>query len=159
MHHLVLLTGSNVGDSLANLQTAARYIAAEVGSIQKQSSVYKTAPWGNTKQQDFLNQVLWVDTEKSAREALVLVLAIEQKMGRVREQKWAPRTIDIDILFYDDAIIQESDLQVPHPLLHLRKFTLQPLLELDPNFIHPLFKQSIAQLSNACPDESLVEKL
>ena len=159
MHHLVLLTGSNVGDSLANLQTAARYIAAEVGSIQKQSSVYKTAPWGNTKQQDFLNQVLWVDTEKSAREALSLVLAIEQKMGRVREQKWAPRTIDIDILFYDDAIIQESDLQVPHPLLHLRKFTLQPLLELDPNFIHPLFKQSITQLSNACPDESLVEKL
>ena len=159
MHHLVLLTGSNVGDSLANLQTAARYIAAEVGSIQKQSSVYKTAPWGNTKQQDFLNQVLWVDTEKSAREALAIVLAIEQKMGRVREQKWAPRTIDIDILFYDDAIIQESDLQVPHPLLHLRKFTLQPLFELDPNFIHPLFKQSIAQLSNACPDESLVEKL
>lgn len=159
MHHLVLLTGSNVGDSLANLQTAARYIASEVGSIQKQSSVYKTAPWGNTKQQDFLNQVLWVDTGKNAREALVLVLAIEQKMGRVREQKWAPRTIDIDILFYDDAIIQESDLQVPHPLLHLRKFTLQPLLELDPNFIHPLFKQSIAQLSNACPDESLVEKL
>lgn len=159
MHQLVLLTGSNVGDSLANLQTAARYIAAEVGSIQKQSSVYKTAPWGNTKQQDFLNQVLWVDTEKSAREALSLVLAIEQKMGRIREQKWAPRTIDIDILFYDDAIIQESDLQVPHPLLHLRKFTLQPLFELDPNFIHPLFKQSIAQLSNACPDESLVEKL
>src|SRR5574343_144042 len=159
MHQLVLLTGSNVGDSLANLQTAARYIAAEVGSIQKQSPVYKTAPWGNTKQQDFLNQVLWVDTPKSAREALALVLAIEQKMGRIREQKWAPRTIDIDILFYDDAIIQESDLQVPHPLLHLRKFTLQPLLELYPNFIHPLFKQSIAQLSNACPDESLVEKL
>ncbi len=159
MHHLILLTGSNVGDSLANLHTAAGFIATEVGIIHKQSSVYKTAPWGNTKQQDFLNQVLWVETEKSAREALILVLAIEQKMGRVREQKWAPRTIDIDILFYDDAIIQESDLQIPHPLLHLRKFTLEPLIEIASDFIHPLFKQSVAELGSACPDESLVEKL
>lgn len=159
MHQVFLLTGSNVGNSLANLQTAARFISDEVGEVIHASSIYKTAPWGNTNQQDFLNQVLWVETDKNPREVLELVLAIELKMGRVREQKWAPRTIDIDILFFDDLLIQEPDLQVPHPLLHLRKFTLQPLLEIAPTLLHPLLKQTITDLVATCPDDSLVEKL
>lgn len=159
MHQVFLLTGSNVGNSSANLQTAARFISDEVGEVIHASSIYKTAPWGNTNQQDFLNQVLWVETDKNPREVLELVLAIELKMGRVREQKWAPRTIDIDILFFDDLLIQEPDLQVPHPLLHLRKFTLQPLLEIAPTLLHPLLKQTITDLVATCPDDSLVEKL
>lgn len=159
MHQLFLLTGSNVGNSLANLQTAARFISSEVGEIVTASSIYKTAPWGNTKQQDFLNQVLWVETEKNPQEVLKLVLAIELKMGRVREQKWAPRTIDIDLLFFDDLLVQETDLQIPHPLLHLRKFTLCPLVEIAPKLVHPLLKQTTTALLAACPDESVVEKL
>ena len=86
-------------------------------------------------------------------------MTIEQQMGRVRHQKWAPRTIDIDILFIDDLVINMTDLTVPHPLLHLRKFTLAPLAQIAGNFVHPVFNQSINQLLQVCEDNSVVEKL
>ncbi len=159
MHRIILLTGSNQGNCLNNISEAANYISAKIGTISKQSSVYKTAPWGNTNQQYFLNQVLDVLTTKTAEQVLENLLSIEQKMGRVRLQKWAARTIDIDILFYDNTILQQANLQIPHPLLHLRKFTLLPLLEIVPELIHPVLKKDIKQLLIECPDTGVVEKM
>ena len=159
MHNVYLLTGSNVGDSLALLNTAINHINTQVGKVIQQSSIYKTAPWGNVNQQHFYNQVLLVQTTLSAHQVLQTILQIELDMGRVRELKWAPRTIDIDILFYDNVVLDEADLIVPHPLLHLRKFTLQPMTELAANLVHPKLRTTISQLLVSCPDTGLVEKL
>jgi 2-amino-4-hydroxy-6-hydroxymethyldihydropteridine diphosphokinase len=159
MHNVYLLTGSNVGDSLALLNTAIKHINTQVGKVIQQSSIYKTAPWGNVNQQHFYNQVLLVQTTLSAHQVLQTILQIELDMGRVRELKWAPRTIDIDILFYDNLVMDEDDLTVPHPLLHLRKFTLQPMVELAANLVHPKLHATISQLLVSCPDTGLVEKL
>ena len=154
-----LLTGSNVGDSSALLKEAKLVIQKQVGEIEAASHLYKTAPWGNTNQQDFLNQVLAVNTILSATDVLKIILNIELQMGRTREKKWAPRTIDIDILFFNNEFIQEENLIVPHPLLHQRRFTLVPLAEIAPNYSHPLLHQSIFNLLQHCNDDSVVEKL
>ena len=153
-----LLTGSNVGDSSALLKEAKLAIQKQVGEIEAASHLYKTAPWGNTNQQDFLNQVLAVNTILSATDVLKIILNIELQMGRTRKKKWAPRTIDIDILFFNNEFIQEENLIVPHPLLHQRRFTLVPLAEIAPNYSHPLLHQSIFNLLQHCNDDSVVEK-
>lgn len=154
-----LLTGSNVGDSSALLNEAKLAIQKQVGEIEAASHLYKTAPWGNTNQQDFLNQVLAVNTDLSATDVLKTILNIELHMGRIREEKWAPRTIDIDILFFNDEIIQQENLVVPHPLLHQRRFTLVPLAEIAPDYVHPTLHQTNTQLLQQCADDSVVEKL
>jgi 2-amino-4-hydroxy-6-hydroxymethyldihydropteridine diphosphokinase len=118
------------------------------------SSIYQTAAWGNTHQPDFLNKVIEVETNLAVQNCLKQVLEIEKKMGRVRtEQKWTARTIDIDILFYNEEVINEENLNIPHPYLHERKFVLIPLVEIVPNFVHPLFNMSIFDLLSSCSDE------
>lgn len=159
MAKVYLLTGSNEGPSIELLAKAALLIHQQVGEVQLKSSIYKTAPWGNTNQQDFLNQVILVDTHLEPAEVLQTILAIEADMGRVRHHKWAPRTIDIDILFYDQLVMQEKELVIPHPLLHQRRFTLIPLAEIAPDFIHPQLQQNITTLLANCEDNSTVEKL
>lgn len=154
-----LLTGSNIGDSRAYLTQAFQSIGLNVGKVAKASSVYKTAPWGNTDQQDFYNQVLCVETALTAQDTLKAVLQAEKEMGRERHEKWAPRTIDIDVLFFNNEVIDEADLKVPHPLLHQRRFTLEPLNEIAPGLIHPVFHKSIHVLLEECEDNSVVEKL
>lgn len=159
MPKIYILTGSNIGDSLALLQQAKLKINQLIGLVVEVSSIYKTAPWGNTNQQDFLNQVLLVETSLLPEQVLKMALDIEQNMGRIRTKKWAPRIIDIDILFYGDEIINQPSLIVPHPLLHERRFTLAPLAEIAPFYIHPSLQKSIELLLNECPDNSLVEKM
>ncbi len=154
-----LLTGSNVGDRSALLLEAKLAIQKQVGQIEAASHLYKTGPWGNTNQQDFLNQVLTVNTTLNAAGVLKTILNIELHMGRIREEKWAPRTIDIDILFFNDEIIQQENLVVPHPLLHQRRFTLVPLAEIAPDYVHPTLHQTNTQLLQQCADDSVVEKL
>ena len=158
-YKVYLLTGSNVGNSKALLNQAKLQIIKHVGKITAASSLYQTAPWGNTNQQHFLNQVLEVSTSLEAKEVLTTILNIEQQMGRTREEKWAPRTIDIDILFFNNNIINEHDLKVPHPLLHQRMFTLVPLAEIAPDYFHPLLNQTRTHLLQHCSDNSVVEKL
>jgi 2-amino-4-hydroxy-6-hydroxymethyldihydropteridine diphosphokinase len=127
-------------------------IENQIGKCINQSKLYTTKAWGNTNQNDFLNQVLIIETEFLPENCLEIILNIEQSLGRTRTEKWGPRTIDMDILFYNSAIVDNTNLQIPHPYLHLRSFTLLPLNELMPNFVHPVLKQTINDLLLHCKD-------
>ncbi len=150
--NIIILLGTNMGDRLENLSQAKTLMAPYVQILQE-SKIYQTAAWGNTDQADFLNQGINVETDLSAEELMHVLLAIESKMGRERMQKWEPRIIDLDIIFYRDEIHQTSLIQIPHPELQNRAFVLQPLLDLNPQFKHPIFQQSIAELWDLCPDQ------
>jgi len=159
MKDVFLLLGSNLGDRHQLLQLAGDFIIDEVGQLVKKSSVYETQSWGKSDEPDYLNQVLWLQTDLSALDVLEKILAIELKMGRVRAEKWGARTIDIDILFYGDEVIVEPNLKVPHPQLQNRRFTLEPLAEIAPDWIHPVFNKNISQLKNELMDDLIVKKL
>jgi 2-amino-4-hydroxy-6-hydroxymethyldihydropteridine diphosphokinase len=156
---IFLLLGSNEGDPLKNLQAARTLIASDIGRIVASSSIYKTAAWGNRDQPDFYNQVLRITTEKSPEALLQLVLQAENKMGRERVKKWGPRIIDIDILFFDQVTIHTDALTVPHPAIAQRRFTLVPLAEIAPEFIHPVLHKNISTLLAACADPLAVEPI
>ena len=142
----ILLTGSNIGDRLLELETARELIGQKIGVVDSSSSVFETAAWGNTDQGAFLNQIVSGTTTQSALEVMRQALSIEKEMGRFREKKWAPRTIDIDLLFLDDQVVTSEELTLPHPLLHQRKFTLVPLCEIFPDFRHPVLNLSMTEL-------------
>lgn len=153
-----LLIGGNLGDREQNMQTARDWIAERAGPILRTSSLYETAAWGVTDQPDFLNQVLLIETYLSPIDLLGAVQWIEDTMGRVRERKWGERLIDIDILFYDNQIIDLPRLQIPHPGIPDRNFVLAPLREIAADFVHPSFQKSIETLSLACTDLLAVQK-
>ena len=138
MNDVVLLIGSNMGKRMSHLEVACHEIERELGKIIQRSSVYETAPWGNADQEPFLNRVVKIQSSLEAGEMMRRIISIEEKMGRIRTKKWEPRIIDIDILFYGDEIISDDNLVVPHPSLHLRKFTLVPLAEMMPGYMHPV---------------------
>lgn len=154
-----ILTGSNMGNSLNNLELAARRIHESCGKVLQKSSVYKTAAWGNTSQNAFLNQVIAIETFLNPQELLSKILSIETEMGRVRNEKWEPRVIDIDMLFFGTIHLNEPNLIIPHPYIQHRKFTLIPLVEIAPQLIHPVLKQTMISLLTQCEDELMVEKL
>ena len=159
MVNVFLLLGSNLGDRKLFLQQANEHISEEVAPIITTSAIYETQSWGKTDSPDYLNQVVVIRTELSAKIILQRILNIEWKIGRIREEKWGPRIIDIDILFYGDSLIDEPDLQVPHPELHKRRFTLDPLAEIAPDLIHPVLHKTILQLKNELTDNLIVKKL
>ena len=159
MIDVFLLLGSNLGNREKYLQKAINLVETEIGVVTQISSVYETEAWGKTDEPNYLNQVVRVNTQLSARRVLEKVLEIETRMGRVREEKWGSRIIDIDILFYGLDIINEPGLIVPHPELHNRKFTLEPLNELVPDLQHPVLKKSIFQLKSELKDNLIVKKL
>jgi len=155
---VVLLLGSNMGDSLACLKTAIHHIENRLSPIIMASSLYKTAAWGKVNQADFYNQVVAIKSSLTPEEILTITLDIEMQMGRERIEKWAERIIDIDILFYGNEIIDNPNLKVPHPYLHVRRFTLIPLQEILPQFVHPVFNKTIDTLLDNCSDIGKVEK-
>ena len=159
MNNAVLLIGSNMGEREAHLERACMEIERELGKIIQRSSVYETAPWGNVDQERFLNRVVKIRSSLGAEQMMERILLIEKKMGRVRTKKWEPRIIDIDILFYDEEIISTGNLVIPHPDLHLRKFTLIPLAELMPGYMHPVLKKSISDLLHELNDSLEVKKM
>jgi 2-amino-4-hydroxy-6-hydroxymethyldihydropteridine diphosphokinase len=155
---IFLLLGSNVGDRPHLLKQAISLIANQVGNVVRQSSVYETAPWGKLDQQNFLNQVLEIASALPASDLLTSILSIETALGRTRDQRWGPRTIDIDILLYRNFVIKSDALTIPHPSMHERRFTLVPLVELAPDVIHPVLNKSFKELLDNCPDEQAVKK-
>jgi 2-amino-4-hydroxy-6-hydroxymethyldihydropteridine diphosphokinase len=159
MDSIFLLLGSNLGNRKSFLNQAIAYIEAEIAPVIRVSSVYETQSWGKTDAPDYLNQVLMLQSELPAVELLHKILAIESKLGRRREEKWGSRTIDIDILFYGDAVINKPNLQVPHPELHNRRFTLEPLAEIASDFVHPVSHKNILQLKNELKDNLIVKKV
>ncbi len=154
-----LLLGSNIGDRLGFLGDAYRKLDNEVGPVLKSSAFYQTAAWGKTDQPDFINQVLKLETKLTPRQVLDTILAIEIQLGRERAEKWGSRTIDIDILFYDQDVIDEPDLKIPHPNLHERAFTLVPLIEIEPNCFHPVLQKPVMELLTKLNDRLFVQKL
>jgi 2-amino-4-hydroxy-6-hydroxymethyldihydropteridine diphosphokinase len=154
-----LLLGSNLGDRRAYLKRAIGFIEKEIALVTMFSSVFETQAWGKTDTSDYLNQVIALESDLPAQIILKKILAIEKKLGRIREEKWGSRTIDIDILFYGDEIINADDLIIPHSELHKRRFTLEPLAEITPEFIHPILKKSILTLKNELNDNLIVKKL
>jgi 2-amino-4-hydroxy-6-hydroxymethyldihydropteridine diphosphokinase len=159
MNKAYLLTGGNEGDRYRNMQQARTNIEHICGQLLQVSSLYETAPWGKTDQADFLNQVLLIETKWNPRELLQAILQIEEKGGRVRTFKNAPRTIDIDILFYNHRVIEETGLRIPHPRIADRRFVLEPLNEISPAFEHPVLHKTIHQLLLECTDELAVKKI
>ena len=153
MNSVFLLTGGNIGNRIKNLESAATKIEKEVGKILQSSSVYETAAWGVTDQQAFLNQVLEVETTLTPQDLLSVILSIEKQLGRERLQRFGPRTIDIDILFYNDEIISTETLSVPHPEMQNRRFVLVPLNEIAETIIHPILNKPVNQLLQECKDE------
>lgn len=159
MYDIYLLLGSNLGDRKAWLSAARVYIEQQLGKIISMSSLYATASWGKANEPEYINQVIHLRSSMAARELLKIIISIEKQLGRERKEKWGSRTIDIDILFYADQVINEPDLIVPHPQLHLRRFTLAPLDELIPNFSHPLLEKSINDLYCSLKDNLAVQKI
>jgi 2-amino-4-hydroxy-6-hydroxymethyldihydropteridine diphosphokinase len=139
--------GSNQGNALENCRRAMEEIASDARNrLVRCSSFYRTEPVGKKDQEWFVNAVVELETSLSPRPLLAFLLSIEEKMGRIRRERWGPRIIDLDILFYDAQELQEKDLEVPHPRLHERKFVLVPLNEIAPDLKHPVLKRTISEI-------------
>jgi 2-amino-4-hydroxy-6-hydroxymethyldihydropteridine diphosphokinase len=158
MKEAYILIGGNMGDRPAYLSAAATLIDERAGRILRASALYETAAWGMEQQPDFLNQVLLIGTALNPLDLLHKLLDAERDMGRFRTEKYGPRIIDMDILFYDRWIVSIPGLQVPHPRIQERRFVLAPLCELSPEFRHPSFNLSVRQLLDRCTDPLPVHK-
>lgn len=159
LHQVYLGIGTNLGDRRKNLLDAQGLINLKVGPVIGSSKTYETAAWGLTDQPDFFNKVLAVRTTLEAEEVLREILEIEIHLGRVREEKWGTRIIDIDILYYNDAVISLPHLKIPHPFIQERNFVLIPLLEIAPDYVHPVLKLPNEELFWKSKDESEVIQL
>ena len=150
---VVLSLGGNIGDVKETFITAISLLIEEVGEISLISPLYKTKAWGVEDQPDFFNQVLVLNSDLEPKELLKGCMEIELKLGRVRKQKWYERTVDIDILFFNEEIIETSNLTIPHMYIHKRNFVLFPLVDIIPDFKHPLLGKSMEELKKESKDE------
>ncbi|MFN8346038.1 MAG: 2-amino-4-hydroxy-6-hydroxymethyldihydropteridine diphosphokinase [Spirosomataceae bacterium] len=155
-YSIFLLLGANLGEREATLAKAIQLISEQIAPVLSRSQLYETAPWGVTDQPSFLNQVLRIETGLSPKKVLEQTLHIEKQLGRERRLRWGARVIDIDILYYADLVMAEADLHLPHPRLHERRFTLVPLVEIAPDFMHPVLKKTNRKLLEECTDEGVV---
>jgi 2-amino-4-hydroxy-6-hydroxymethyldihydropteridine diphosphokinase len=159
MNHAYLITGGNMGRREEQLAFAAKLIEERCGAIIDRSSLYETAAWGKTDQDNFLNQALVVETMLSPRDLLNEILYIENLMGRDRAGKYGPRIIDIDIIFFNHNVINEPGLVIPHPEMARRRFVLEPLNQVIPAYIHPVLYKTVDELLTECNDQLPVKKL
>ncbi len=150
--------GSNLGDRMQYCKNAVDEIGS-FAKIIKASSIYETEPVGKENQPEFINCVAEIETELSPQDLLKQLNLVELKLGRVRDEKWGPRTIDLDIILYDDQVINDNNLVIPHPRAHLRRFVLEPLSEIAPQFVHPQFNVSVLDLLNEIEDNKSVIKI
>jgi 2-amino-4-hydroxy-6-hydroxymethyldihydropteridine diphosphokinase len=148
-HIIYLALGSNVGNRAANLREAIAALSPQM-EVKAKSKIYETPPWGYADQAKFLNQVVKVVTYVEPEPLLKHLKRLEIALGRKETFANGPRLIDIDILFYDDRILESAVVTIPHPRLHERGFVLQPLMDLAPDLIHPLKKQSVREMIAAC---------
>lgn len=148
-HTVYLSLGSNLGNRSANLKEAVSSLPPQM-EVKKKSSVYETPPWGYTEQENFLNQVIEVKTHLEPEPLLKHLKRLEVALGRKATFRYGPRLIDIDILFYDDLILDTSSLTIPHPHLHERGFVLLPMMDIAPDLVHPVKRKSIREMMALC---------
>jgi 2-amino-4-hydroxy-6-hydroxymethyldihydropteridine diphosphokinase len=158
MNHVYLMIGGNIGNRLSNLENARNSIHKRCGPIQKQSFIYETEAWGMKDQPAFYNQALCIETLLSPNDLMTTLLSIEVDMGRERLIPLGPRTIDLDIIYFNQTVVDAPGLTIPHPKLAERNFVLAPLVEIAPDFVHPILKKTNLQLYEACTDTSVVHK-
>ena len=158
---IIILLGGNIGDTAGLFRSAADAFIARGYELEKTSSLYRSEAWGYESANPYLNQVIILNREIEAEEVLNDALEIEKELGRVRieDGEYHDRPIDVDILYLDDKVLKTERLEVPHPRLHLRNFTLLPLEEILPDFIHPLLKKDHKSLVLLCPDQNSVERI
>ena len=152
--HVCLMLGSNLGDRICLINEAIRLIEDKVGDVVGKSSYYETAPWGTDHPLPYVNVALSLNTQHSPQKVLKTILTIEKALGRTRnEDQNAPRSMDIDIIFYDDLVINQKNLTVPHPRMHLRRFVLVPLNEIEPEYVHSVLGLTVKELLDKCTDK------
>jgi 2-amino-4-hydroxy-6-hydroxymethyldihydropteridine diphosphokinase len=153
-HIVYLALGTNLGDRLANLKQAITALTPQM-EVKAKSQVYETLPWGFEDQPKFLNQVIKVNTYLDPEPLLKHLKRLEVALGRKESFPNGPRLIDIDILFYDDLVVNKPALVIPHPRLHERGFVLLPLMEIAPNLVHPVNKKSVHEMADLCNMEGI----
>mgnify|MGYP001981011552 FL=1 len=156
MNIVYLQLGSNLGDREQLITSAAQLISEYIGEIKHISQIYESSPWRVEGQKKYLNQIIEVRTLLSAEEVLVFVMKIENDLGRIRIEKWGERLIDIDIIFYNDEIIETVDLCIPHKHMHERNFVLVPLKEIASDVVHPKYNKTVIELFNESKDREKV---
>jgi 2-amino-4-hydroxy-6-hydroxymethyldihydropteridine diphosphokinase len=157
---IYLCIGGNLGEREVNLEEAIDFIDFNFGDVVAVSSIYESEPWGMTDVPNFLNQVVHLHSELTDKELLVEIADLEEFFGRERSsQGYVSREMDIDVLLIDEEVISTETLQVPHPRMCERRFVLEPLAEIAPEFIHPELKQSVEVLLKACSDKGKVTRL
>ena len=156
---IYLLLGTNLGDRAANMRYATAHIEQAVGPVVAASSWYETAAWGILDQPSFYNQVIRVATLLSHEPLLRTLQSIEQQLGKVKLGHWRERLIDLDVLYYGYRLVRTPFLTLPHPELHNRRFTLVPMCEVAPQFVHPVFSKTQVQLLKECEDRLEVRKV
>ncbi len=156
MTQAAIALGSNIGDRLGTMRQAVMLLEERSLRISASSDVFETPPWGMENQPRFLNACVLAETDILPRALLELLLNIESDLGRIRRYKWGPREIDLDLLFYDDQVFNESGLVLPHPQMHRRAFVLVPLLQIAPDWRHPVLGKSIRELAGSMDASSII---
>ncbi|WP_333864380.1 2-amino-4-hydroxy-6-hydroxymethyldihydropteridine diphosphokinase [Sphingobacterium sp.] len=159
MNKIYILLGTNLGNRFQQLDLARKQLESRIGAIIETSSIYETAAWGVEDQPAFLNQALLITTDLQALECLEITQSIEQELGRIRIKKWGERVIDIDLIYFNQDIIDLPTLRIPHPFIAERRFVLAPLVEIAPDYIHPLYKKNNVYLLDKCKDDLPVKKI
>ena len=162
-HTVHLLLGSNMGDSISFLSSAQNLISKQIGEISNSSSIYKTEPWAMDAEHWFHNQVLEIQCNIDPNKLLEMILKIEEELGRKRSLEhhasYESRTIDIDILYYGNLILNSDNLVIPHPRIQERRFVLEPMCDIAPSLIHPVLNISQLEMLDICIDHSIIERL
>ncbi|MBS4029611.1 MAG: 2-amino-4-hydroxy-6-hydroxymethyldihydropteridine diphosphokinase [Ignavibacteriales bacterium] len=156
MSRVFLGLGSNIENRLEYLQKTFQEISKQYNIISV-SAIYETEPIGETNQQNFLNAVIEIETDETPKQLFSFIKSVEKKIGRIERGKWQAREIDIDILLFDNVVLDIPELTIPHKEMHNRKFVLQPASEIAGSIVHPVFKKSITRLSQECQDNSIVQ--
>jgi len=152
--------GSNVGDKLANIRTAFNEIEkSDSCSIENVSSIYETLPLGEIKQENFLNAVIKIKSKFLLKDLFLFLKSIENKTGRIQRERWGPRELDLDILFYNDIVYNKNELIIPHSGIIERDFVLVPLIEIEPNLIHPVLKTEVSELLKRLKKKNILNKI
>jgi 2-amino-4-hydroxy-6-hydroxymethyldihydropteridine diphosphokinase len=158
-HQAVIMLGGNIGDTICVFESARTFIKESGAQMLAESAVFRSDPWGNELQRTFLNQSLLVGTDMDPYRLLILLQDVELHHGKNTRFENGPRTLDLDIIFFDELILSSTTLSIPHPRAHFRRFNLLPMSQIVPNFVHPILNKTVLELLEECTDPLEVKQL